>query len=229
MCRKCQYYYCRSCDDRYKRHRFCKSCAVCYRCCSCKKEDHKRDSRCKHKNKDHDLHADTLKVKNIVPTCTCSAIGSSNNMFDTVYTDDMYLGRDRIHFGKDVKLITRNGEFYCDANGSVKKFQYELSELPTGPKGDRGEKGDRGDKGDKGGKGEKGEKGDSSNGPMKLKNNVLIADTIRDVPSAELCQLFFNPNTNEVSYDSTVLRYSELIETVNNLQKEVDELKAAQN
>jgi hypothetical protein len=205
------------------------SCNVCNSCSHCKQIIH--DTIC----------TETIKVDNIVPSCPESTIGSEEKKFNKIYTKELHVDQNTIFFGNKLSLSTRdNGDIVCDIDGVIKKIQYEPEIKIPGPEGPKGEKGvpglrglnglkglvgDVGQPGPVGPVGPKGDPGTSITAPISALNGMLVTETIRNVPSFNLYPLVFNETTNELSYDSNVPSYSDLLKMIQNLQREVKELR----
>ena len=93
-----------------------------------------------------------------------------------------------------------------------------------GPKGPLGPQGLQGSQGSQGPQGPLGQKGDSQFSINT--NSALTTTTIRDVPCQQLFPVFYNGDTKEISYDSSIMSYSELVALVLKQQQEIENLKA---
>jgi hypothetical protein len=52
---------------------------------------------------------------------------------------------------------------------------------------------------------------------IQFQNGSIKVDTVRDLPCHNLSPLFYNHDTNEISYDGSIMSYSQLLNLVNNL------------
>ena len=174
-----------------------------------KRHDHQRkDEHCKkcHKRR-RKIRTTTLKVKNIEPSSSRSLIGTRNKKFYKIYTR-------KLHVDDKSKFVGLQGPVGPTGPAGMAGSQGPMG--PTGPAGIPGSQGSMGPTGDTG-----------VNIISLTDNNALTVSAIRDIPCHQLSPIFFNSETNEISYDSAILTYSELITKIELLQQEIDILKSS--
>ena len=178
----------------------------CNKCC-----EHQKCNKCNnHKNVHHESNkrnricTNTLNVNNIIPLSHSSTIGCSNKKFNKIYAKELCVDN------YDNFMGPRGQKGYTGKKGDT---------------GDSGEQGTKGDVGEQGTKGDVGDAGDAAKSPITTnQNNELSVDTIRDIPCHKLSLLFFNQETKEISYDSNILSYSDLVDLVMSMKTKLDEL-----
>jgi hypothetical protein len=60
---------------------------------------------------------------------------------------------------------------------------------------------------------------------LNSSGKIVISDSIRDVPGNGLPFVYYNPTTHELSYDSKLPSYSDLVDRINTLEATVAELQ----
>lgn len=161
-------------------------------------------------------------MKKILPRGPCATVGTAGDKFKSVYTEDLYVDLETIHFGDEVTLsTTSDGRFFATADGGAKRFfAYRGDPDLVGPVAEKGEKGDVGPVGPAGNDG-------ADSALIYGENDELTAIRgARNLPCNGLSLLYFDTNTNEISYDDNLPSYSELVDLVNTLVQEVAQLSA---
>lgn len=143
-----------------------------------------------------------LKIDNLKPLGIASSIGSSEDYFKNLYIDNIYTG----------SINDKDGNRFDGKDGK------------DGIDGKNGKDGVDGKDGKDGVDGRDGKDGDSFF--RYNSNNSLVVEKLRDVPSNKLSGMFFDKESGEISYDSSVIPYTDLIKLVEDMQKEIMNLKS---
>ncbi len=163
-------------------------------------------SKCRYAK--HDLCAKTLSVYDILPLRCNSTIGTTECKFKEIHTRELFVDLNTIYFGNIGLSTTPDGDFFCTINGQQKMFVFgdQLIPGPQGPQGIQGEPG-------------------IDDIPIQYTEDKLIVDGMRDVPADNLCGLFYDKNSGEITYDTNMTSYSELVSIVTDLQERIDALE----